>query len=93
MVEQGYHTVDGVAHAAKRDLIKLKGLSEAKVDKIHKAACTIVPMGFTTASIVEQNRKDTIFVTTGSTELDSIMGGARTRTKQHLTRTAVPSLF
>ena len=35
--EQGYHTVEGVAHAAKRDLNKLKGLSEAKVDKIHKA--------------------------------------------------------
>ena len=37
LVEQGYHTVEGVAHAAKRELIKLKGLSEAKVDKIHKA--------------------------------------------------------
>jgi DNA repair protein RAD51 len=37
LVEQGYHTVEGVAHAAKRDLVKLKGLSEAKIDKIHKS--------------------------------------------------------
>ena len=37
LAEQGFHTVEGVAYAAKRDLIKLKGLSEAKIDKIHKA--------------------------------------------------------
>jgi len=75
LVEQGYHTVEGVAHAAKRDLVKLKGLSEAKIDKIHKSACTLIPMGFTTATVVEQNRRDTIYISSGSAELDKILQG------------------
>ena len=37
LAEQGYNTVESVAYAAKRDLVKLKGLSEAKIDKIQKA--------------------------------------------------------
>mmetsp|Transcript_15550 Transcript_15550/g.21477 ORF Transcript_15550/g.21477 Transcript_15550/m.21477 type:complete len:343 (-) Transcript_15550:123-1151(-) len=75
LAEQGFNTVESVAHAAKRDMIKLKGLSEAKVDKLHKAACMLIPMGFTTATVVEQNRRDTIFITTGAKELDNILQG------------------
>ena len=32
-------------------------------------------MGFTTATVVEQNRKDTIFIGTGSDELDKMLQG------------------
>ncbi|KAK3281355.1 recombinase rad51 [Cymbomonas tetramitiformis] len=73
--EQGYHTAEGVAYSAKRDLLKLKGFSEAKVEKVHRAACSVVPMGFTTATVVEQTRRDTIYISTGSSELDNILQG------------------
>uniref|UniRef100_A0A7S0QXK9 DNA repair protein RAD51 homolog n=1 Tax=Pyramimonas obovata TaxID=1411642 RepID=A0A7S0QXK9_9CHLO len=75
LTDQGYNTAESVAYAAKRDLIKLKGLSEAKIEKIHKAAAAIIPMGFTTATVVEQQRKDTIYVSTGSAELDNLLAG------------------
>lgn len=34
--EGGINTVDALAHAAKRELVAIKGLSEAKVEKIQK---------------------------------------------------------
>jgi DNA repair protein RAD51 len=36
--EAGYHTVEAVAFTPKKMLINVKGLSEAKVDKIIEAA-------------------------------------------------------
>lgn len=36
--EAGYHTVEAVAFTPKKVLITVKGLSEAKVDKILEAA-------------------------------------------------------
>jgi DNA repair protein RAD51 len=36
LVEGGYHTVEAIAHASKRELSAVKGLSEAKVDKIQQ---------------------------------------------------------
>lgn len=32
--EAGYHTVEAVAYAPKKELINIKGISEAKADKI-----------------------------------------------------------
>jgi hypothetical protein len=34
--ENGIHSVESLAHSNKRDLILMKGLSEAKVDKMQK---------------------------------------------------------
>lgn len=33
-MEAGYHTVDSVAHALKKNLITIKGLSDNKVEKL-----------------------------------------------------------
>ena len=38
-------------------------------------AWKLCPMGFTTASIVAEQRSDLVTVTTGSKELDSILDG------------------
>ena len=35
--EASYHVIDAVAHATKRELLMVKGLSEAKVNKIKEA--------------------------------------------------------
>ena len=51
----------------------IKGISEAKADKIIAAAATLVPMGFTTATEVHQTRKDMVQITTGCKELDKLL--------------------
>ena len=35
-MEGGINTVEALAHASKRDLLTIKGISEAKADKLHK---------------------------------------------------------
>lgn len=39
--EAGYHTVEAVAFAPKKHLITIKGISEAKADKILVGCCII----------------------------------------------------
>lgn len=40
-----------------------------------RAAKSIVPDGFTTASAIEQQRRSTVFITTGCKALDDLLGG------------------
>ncbi|XP_076785614.1 DNA repair protein RAD51 homolog 1 isoform X2 [Arvicanthis niloticus] len=73
--EAGYHTVEAVAYAPKKELINIKGISEAKADKILAEAAKLVPMGFTTATEFHQRRSEIIQITTGSKELDKLLQG------------------
>ncbi|XP_075223979.1 RAD51 recombinase homolog spn-A [Lycorma delicatula] len=73
--EAGYHTIEAVAFAPKKHLITIKGISEAKADKILSEAAKLVPMGFTTATEFHQKRSEIIMLTTGSKELDRLLGG------------------
>lgn len=73
--ESGYHTVESVAFAPKKALITIKGISEAKADKILAEASKLVPLGFTTATEFHQKRSEIILLTTGSKELDRLLGG------------------
>lgn len=73
--DAGYHTIEAVAYAPKKALILIKGISEAKADKIQAEAAKLVPMGFTTATEFHQRRSEIIQLTTGSKELDKLLGG------------------
>ncbi|XP_045611466.2 DNA repair protein RAD51 homolog A [Procambarus clarkii] len=73
--EAGYYTVEAVAFAPKKALLGIKGVSEAKADKILAEASKLVPMGFTTATEFHQKRADLVQLTTGSKELDKLLGG------------------
>ena len=73
--EAGYHTVESIAYAPKKALIVIKGISEAKADKIQNEAAKLVPMGFTTATEFHQRRSEIIQLTTGSKEFDKLLGG------------------
>lgn len=46
LIDGGYHTIESVAFMSKKHLVLVKGLSEAKIDKILEACQQIVPMGF-----------------------------------------------
>lgn len=75
MEEAGYHTIESIAFTPKKCLIAVKGISEAKADKILAEAAKVVPMGFTTATEFHQKRSEIIQLTTGSKELDRLLGG------------------
>lgn len=75
MEEAGYFTVEAVAYAPKKSLLVIKGISEAKADKILAEAAKLVPMGFTTATEFHQKRSEIIQVTSGSKELDKLLQG------------------
>ncbi|KAI9245218.1 Rad51-domain-containing protein [Phascolomyces articulosus] len=73
--EVGFFTVESIAYSPKKSLLTIKGLSEAKVDKILKEASNMVDLGFTTAMEVHHRRNEMIHITTGSKELDKVLGG------------------
>ena len=73
--EAGYNTIEAVAFAPRKDLIAIKGISEQKADKLIAESSKLVPMGFTTATEFHQKRSEIIQLTTGSAELDRLLGG------------------
>ncbi|KAL7389120.1 hypothetical protein ABVT39_026772 [Epinephelus coioides] len=73
--EAGFHTIEAVAYAPKKELLNIKGISEAKADKILTEAAKLVPMGFTTATEFHQRRAEIIQISTGSKELDKLLQG------------------
>lgn len=56
-------------------MAKIKGLSEVKVEKIKEAAGKIVKVGFIPATIQQDIRQKVFALSTGSKQLDSILGG------------------
>ena len=75
LVEAGFHTVEALAYTPRKALLAVKGISDVKCDKILTEAGKLVPMGFTTATEIHQRRSDIIMITTGSKELDKLLGG------------------
>lgn len=74
-MECGYNTVESIAFTPRKNLVTVKGISEAKADKLVRSASKLVPMGFTTATELHQKRSEIILLTTGSRELDKLLGG------------------
>mmetsp|Transcript_8353 Transcript_8353/g.15760 ORF Transcript_8353/g.15760 Transcript_8353/m.15760 type:complete len:348 (+) Transcript_8353:151-1194(+) len=73
--DAGFYTVESIAHATSRKLAEVKGISEAKVNKLKDIAKGLVPMEFKTAFDALEDRKHLVTLTTGSTELDKLLEG------------------
>jgi len=73
----GICTVRGIQMVTKKRLCNIKGLSEAKVDKMKEAVLKIcgASAGFCTALQQSVNRRNVFRVTTGSMELNKLLGG------------------
>ncbi|CAO3619832.1 unnamed protein product [Cunninghamella echinulata] len=61
--------------STKRNLAKIKGLSEAKVDKIKEAASKIQGATFLSGTEVAIKREKVMKISTGSSQLDALLGG------------------
>lgn len=75
LMSAGFNTVESVAFAPKKHILAVKGISEAKAEKIIEAAAKIIPMGFITATELNNKRSNIIKLTTGSKDLDKLLGG------------------
>ncbi|GAG95675.1 unnamed protein product, partial [marine sediment metagenome] len=73
--DAGFHTVESIAHATSRKLATVKGISEAKVNKLKDVAKGMVPMEFKTAFDALEDRKHLVTLSTGSVELDKLLEG------------------
>ncbi|CAR26161.1 hypothetical protein ZYGR_0E01440 [Zygosaccharomyces rouxii] len=73
--EFGLHTAEAVAYAPRKQLMEIKGISEAKADRLLNEAARLVPMGFVTAADFHLRRSEMICLTTGSKNLDTLLGG------------------
>ncbi|KAJ3260956.1 recombinase rad51 [Boothiomyces macroporosus] len=77
--EAGFNTVESIAFTPKKALLAIKGISDAKADKIIAEAAKLIPMGFTTATEFHQRRSEIINISgieTGS--ITEIFGEFRT---------------
>ncbi|XP_063677349.1 meiotic recombination protein DMC1/LIM15 homolog [Bolinopsis microptera] len=71
----GICTIKGILMTTAKKLCNIKGLSEAKVEKIKDVCKTLCDSGFVTAFEVSERRKSIFKISTGSKELDKLLGG------------------
>lgn len=73
--DAGFMTVESIAYSTQKALMAVKGISEAKAVKLMTEATKLIPMGFTSATEYHRQRAEIIHLTTGSKELDKLLGG------------------
>jgi meiotic recombination protein DMC1 len=73
--QAGICSIKGVQMISRRALYKLKGMSEAKVDKIKEAAAKLIDCGFVSALELSVKRQAVFQISTGSQEFDRLLGG------------------
>lgn len=71
----GVVTVAGIRMATKKRLTEIKGMSEAKVDKLLEAAGKISADEWMTGTMAMEKRANIIRITTGCQALDKLLGG------------------
>ena len=75
LISAGYATLEGIAVASPAELVEAAGLGEATAAKVIKAARDALEMGFESADILAEKRKLVGKLTTGSKEVDNLIGG------------------
>ncbi|XP_028395091.1 meiotic recombination protein DMC1/LIM15 homolog [Dendronephthya gigantea] len=71
----GICTIKGVQMTTRRKMCQIKGISEAKMEKIKEAAGKLSTSGFVTALEYSDSRKMCFRIGTGSDELNKLLGG------------------
>lgn len=73
--QNGIFTVNTILSTTRRNLIKIKGLSEIKIDKIKEQASKILKIDFISANEQLNIRRKVNTISTGSSNLNNILGG------------------
>ena len=75
LASAGFCTVQSIAYATLKSLCQVKGVSDAKAQKLREIAYKIVPSTFTTAAAELEQRQNMVQLSTGSKELDKLLEG------------------
>lgn len=75
LADAGYKTLEQIAVASGAELQEIAGLGEGTAEKAIKAARDTLDMGFESADVLAEKRKLVGRLTTGSKELDNLIGG------------------
>lgn len=75
LLKAGYKTLEAMAVASPMELVEVAGLGEGTAVKAIKAARDALEMGFESADVLAEKRKLVGRITTGSKELDTLIGG------------------
>jgi len=73
--EAGFATMESIAVASAGELVDAAGLGEATAQKAINAARDSLEMGFETADKILERRQNVSKLSTGSKELDALLGG------------------
>ncbi|KAF8932021.1 Meiotic recombination protein dmc1 [Dissophora ornata] len=73
--QAGVCTVRCVQMMTKKSLCRIKGFSEAKIDKLKDAASKLQSASFITGLEYSVQRKKVMTISTGSKQLDELIGG------------------
>ena len=65
-----------ILQATKKELEKIKGITEQKIEKMMEAASKIENAGFITGTDMLLKRKKITRITTGSKKFDTLLGGS-----------------
>lgn len=77
----GVYDLMGVAVMSPTDLSELAGLGQAVARKAIQAARNLMKLGFTDAVEFDRKRKDVHYITTGSENLNNLLGGKGVESK------------
>ncbi len=75
LTEAGFTSLESIAVASAGELMEAAGIGEGTAVKIISAARSALEIGFETADKILERRKTVSRVTTGSEELDKLLGG------------------
>jgi len=75
LLSAGYDSLEAIAVASPSELVAVAGLGEGTAIKAIKAARDSLEMGYETAEKILDRRKTIARLTTGSSELDELLGG------------------
>ena len=75
LAEAGFNTLESITYTTKKNLILIKGINEAKVDKIIKICQDLLNQNIKPCRVALEERKRITRITTGSKELDTLLGG------------------
>lgn len=73
--QAGICTMKGVLMVTKKNMLKIKGMSEQKVDKIKDTASKALCIDFMTANAYASKREVVQRISTGSIDFDNMLGG------------------
>ncbi|MBU2100063.1 DNA repair and recombination protein RadA [Candidatus Micrarchaeota archaeon] len=75
LIGAGYKTMENIAVASPAELMEAAGLGEITATKAINAARESLEMGYETADKIQERRQSIGKITTGSKELDELVGG------------------